>query len=118
MHDIAEFLKAHDPFSGLDEGELEELAKRVEVEYFAAGRPILALADGTEAGRIVSEARAGEVVRADDPEAIQRALAITATGELPEPDPARVHEYAYPAVAERMEEAVELARRRRGAASA
>jgi glycosyltransferase involved in cell wall biosynthesis len=98
--------------------ERSQLANLKLFEYFAAGRPILALADGTEAGRIVSEARAGEVVRADDPEAIQRALAITATGELPEPDPARVHEYAYPAVAERMEEAVELARRRRGAASA
>jgi CBS domain-containing protein len=37
MHDIAEFLKGHDPFSGLDEEALERLAERVEVEFFAAG---------------------------------------------------------------------------------
>ncbi|MEK6276519.1 MAG: putative nucleotidyltransferase substrate binding domain-containing protein [Actinomycetota bacterium] len=40
MHDIAEFLKAHDPFSGLDEEALERLAERVEVEFFAAGTVI------------------------------------------------------------------------------
>ncbi|MGZ8666302.1 MAG: putative nucleotidyltransferase substrate binding domain-containing protein [Solirubrobacterales bacterium] len=42
MHDIAEFLKPHEPFSELDEAALEELAKRVEVEYFAAGTTIIA----------------------------------------------------------------------------
>jgi CBS domain-containing protein len=40
MHDIAEFLKGHDPFSGLDEESLEQLAERVEVEFFAAGTVI------------------------------------------------------------------------------
>jgi CBS domain-containing protein len=40
MHDIAEFLKGHDPFSGLDEGALERLAERAEVEFFAAGTVI------------------------------------------------------------------------------
>ena len=35
-------------------------------EYLAAGRPILALAEGTEAGRVATSVGA-EVVRADDP---------------------------------------------------
>src|SRR3954454_21829499 len=41
MHDIAEFLAARDPFSGLDEAELERLASRTEVEFFPAGTRIL-----------------------------------------------------------------------------
>ncbi|HEU4980519.1 MAG TPA: cyclic nucleotide-binding domain-containing protein, partial [Solirubrobacterales bacterium] len=41
MHDIAEFLRGCDPFSGLDEEALEQLAQRTEVEYFAAGTTIL-----------------------------------------------------------------------------
>jgi CBS domain-containing protein len=40
MHDIAEFLAGRDPFSGLDEAELERLASRTEVEFFPAGRTI------------------------------------------------------------------------------
>jgi len=40
MQDIAEFLRRHDPFSGLDEDQLERLAGRVEVEFFAAGATI------------------------------------------------------------------------------
>ena len=51
-------------------------------EYLAAGRPILALADGTEAGRIVTETGAGEAVRADDPAAIEAALRKLVAGEL------------------------------------
>src|SRR5204862_5502463 len=42
-------------------------------EYLAAGRPILALAAGTEAGRIVAEL-GGETVSADDVPAIVEAL--------------------------------------------
>lgn len=41
MHDIAEFLAGRDPFSGLDEAELEQLASRTEVEFFPAGTRIL-----------------------------------------------------------------------------
>ncbi len=41
MHDIAEFLKGRDPFSGLDEPELERVASRTEVEFFPAGATIL-----------------------------------------------------------------------------
>ena len=40
MHDIAEFLSKHDPFSGVDEETLEALAARAEVEYHAAGTTI------------------------------------------------------------------------------
>ena len=40
MHDIAEFLRTHDPFSGLDESDLERLAERVEVEFFEKGKTI------------------------------------------------------------------------------
>jgi CBS domain-containing protein len=41
MHDIAEFLAGRDPFSGLDEAELERLARRTEVEFFPAGTSIV-----------------------------------------------------------------------------
>lgn len=77
-------------------------------EYLEAGPPILALAAGTEAGRIVSEA-GGTVVRADDVQAIAAALGSLARGELAPPDRAAREAYAYPALAQRMSEAVELA---------
>jgi CBS domain-containing protein len=41
MHDIAEFLAGRDPFTGLDEAELERLASRTEVEFFPAGSTIV-----------------------------------------------------------------------------
>ncbi len=41
MHDIAEFLSSHEPFSGLDEADLERIAERVEVEFYAAGTTII-----------------------------------------------------------------------------
>ena len=37
VHDVAEFLKAHEPFSGLDEANLDRLAERAKVEFFTAG---------------------------------------------------------------------------------
>jgi CBS domain-containing protein len=37
MHDVAEFLKAQEPFSGLDEADLDRLAERAKVEFFTAG---------------------------------------------------------------------------------
>jgi CBS domain-containing protein len=40
MHDIAEFLAGRDPFTGLDEAELERLASRTEVEFFPASATI------------------------------------------------------------------------------
>lgn len=32
MHDVAEFLKAHEPFSGLDDADVDRLAERAKVE--------------------------------------------------------------------------------------
>jgi glycosyltransferase involved in cell wall biosynthesis len=77
-------------------------------EYLAAGRPIVALAGGTEAGRVAAEL-GGEVARADDPQAIAAALRRLAAGELHPPPPEAVRPYTYPAPAERMAEAVERA---------
>jgi CBS domain-containing protein len=51
MHDIAEFLRGHDPFRGLDEAELERLAARTEVEFHAAGATIVPQGEQPE-GRI------------------------------------------------------------------
>ena len=77
-------------------------------EYLASGRPILALAAGTEAGRIVEEVGA-EAVRADDPEAIAAALARLAAGPPDPPAAEAIARYTYPAPAERLAEAVERA---------
>jgi glycosyltransferase involved in cell wall biosynthesis len=77
-------------------------------EYLAAGRPVLALAEGTEAGRVVAEI-GGETVRADDPPAIAAALARLAAGELRAPVAGAVAPYTYPAPAERMVEVIEAA---------
>ena len=41
MHDIAEFLRGRDPFSGLDEEDLDALAAKTEVEFFPAGTTIV-----------------------------------------------------------------------------
>lgn len=70
-------------------------------EYLAAGPPILALAAGTEAGRIVTES-GGEAVAADDERAIVAALQRLVAGELRPSDPAARDAYSYPHVAERM----------------
>ncbi len=77
-------------------------------EYLAAGRPILALAAGTEAGRVVDEL-GGRTARADDPAAIAAALASAARGELEPPAADAVAPYSYPAPAEAMAAAVERA---------
>jgi glycosyltransferase involved in cell wall biosynthesis len=77
-------------------------------EYLAAGRPILALAQGTEAGRVASELGA-EVVGAGDVAAIRAALSRLAAGELRLPSPEALRPYTYPAPAERMADAVETA---------
>jgi glycosyltransferase involved in cell wall biosynthesis len=81
-------------------------------EYLAAGRPILALAEGTEAGRVAAEAGA-ELVRADDPGAIAAALARVADAELEAPAADAVARYTYPAPAAAMAAAVEAAIARR-----
>ena len=85
-------------------------------EYLASGRPMLALAAGTEAGRVVEEA-GGTAVPADDVAAIVGGLQRLARGELKAPKAGMSSAYSYPHVAERMAEvaagAVASARTRR-----
>jgi len=81
-------------------------------EYMASGRPILALAAGTEGGRIVREL-GGETVAADDPAAIGAALARLVADPPPPLPPEALEPYTYPAPAARMAEAVEAAIERR-----
>jgi glycosyltransferase involved in cell wall biosynthesis len=80
-------------------------------EYLAAGPPILALAAGTEAGRVASEA-GGEAVPADDAEAIVDALRRLVAGKLQPTDTGMRERYSYPAVAERMAEVAGRASKR------
>jgi glycosyltransferase involved in cell wall biosynthesis len=77
-------------------------------EYLAAQRPILALAAGTDAGRVIAET-GGEVVKADDESAIAEALAGLVDSPPEPPDAEAVAEYTYPSPAERLAEAVERA---------
>jgi glycosyltransferase involved in cell wall biosynthesis len=99
--------RAADAVLLLASAERSQLANLKLFEYLAAGRPLLALVAGTEAGRIVSETDAGDVVRSDDVGAITEALRRLAAGEIEPPDPARLRDYSYPALAERMAEVVE-----------
>lgn len=70
-------------------------------EYLAAGRPIIALADGSEAARIVTETGTGTTVSADQPEAIMQALLTAVDGRLASAfAPHRLDRYVYPAPAE------------------
>ena len=46
MHEIAEFLSAHDPFAALGPEELERLAENVEIEFFEAGATIFRQGEG------------------------------------------------------------------------
>jgi len=78
-------------------------------EYLGAGRPILALADGTEAARVVGEAHAGLSVPVAEADAARRALEAFATGSVPAPPDDARSAWAYPAVAELMAEQVEWA---------
>ena len=84
-------------------------------EYLSASRPIVALAEGNEAARIVSETGAGITVAPDDVEAIAAALRQAATGELAAAySPHGVERYTYPAPAESMAAVIEAAIRKRG----
>jgi glycosyltransferase involved in cell wall biosynthesis len=83
-------------------------------EYLTAGRPIIALAEGNEAERIVRETNTGVAVPPDDVEAIADALRRAASGELARAyTPRGLDQYTYPAPAERMAELIEEATRRR-----
>ena len=77
-------------------------------EYLAAGRPLLALAAGTEGGRIVEEL-GGATVPAGDAAAIAEALERAVAGGLEPPASDAVADFTYPAPAERMAAVVERA---------
>jgi len=71
-------------------------------EYLAAGVPILALAAGTEAGRIAADAGIDPIAPADDPESIATAVAELLHGRVSGPDPQAVGRYGYPDAAAAM----------------
>ncbi len=73
MHDIAEFLGGRDPFSGLDEAALEELAARTEVEFFPAGTTIIPQGELSQ-GRI-------RVIRRGSVELLDEARPVDLLGE-------------------------------------
>src|SRR5262249_1874816 len=73
MHDIAEFLRGRDPFSGLDAAELERLASRTEVEFFPAGTTIIPQGEQPQ-GRI-------RVVRRGAVELVDRSKPVDLLGE-------------------------------------
>ncbi len=79
-------------------------------EYLAAGRPILALAQGNEAARIVRETRTGVAVPPDDLDAIADALRGAARGDLArEYAPQGIERYAYPRLAQEAAQVIEHA---------
>lgn len=85
-------------------------------EYMGAGRPVLALAAGNEAARVVGETRIGWSVPPDDPAAIADALRGVVRGELADAyAPQGIEQYTYPGPAERMGEILESAIARRAA---
>jgi glycosyltransferase involved in cell wall biosynthesis len=79
-------------------------------EYLSAGKPILALADGNEAERLVRETGTGVVVPPDDVDVIAGALRTAARGDLArEYAPHGIEQYAYPRLAEQMVDVIEEA---------
>lgn len=76
-------------------------------EYLGSGKPVLALAAGTEAGRIAADAGISPLVRADDPEAIATGLAALLGQGIPAPAPDAAETHAYPAAAEAMSRVLE-----------
>jgi glycosyltransferase involved in cell wall biosynthesis len=85
-------------------------------EYLAAGRPIIALADGNEASRIVRETGTGVTVPPDDVQGIARALRDAAAGGLERLyAPRGTERYRYPIPAEAMSDVIEQATEARAA---
>jgi glycosyltransferase involved in cell wall biosynthesis len=83
-------------------------------EYLAARRPILALAEGNEAARIVQETRTGVTVAPDDVDMIAAAIRHAMTGEMSRTySPQNVERYTYPRLAEGLAELIERVVRRR-----
>ena len=75
-------------------------------EYLAAGRPIVALAEGTEAGRVAGEVGA-LVAPAGDASAIETTLRLLVREGVRAPSADAVARYAYPAPAARLAAAIE-----------
>lgn len=79
-------------------------------EYFGARRPILALADGNEAARIVEETGTGWTVPPDDVDQIVTMLKRLLAGEMAvQYDDTRLAPYVYPAPALALEAELERA---------
>src|SRR4051812_44192166 len=76
MHDTAEFMRTHDPFSGLDEEALERLVDRVEVEDYESGATIFK--QGERSHDRVLVVRRGAIELLGD----RRVLAVLGEGEL------------------------------------
>jgi glycosyltransferase involved in cell wall biosynthesis len=76
-------------------------------EYLAAGRPILVLGEETEAARIVTETGSGFAASASDPRAISEALRRVVNAPSPPAGPEVAHEYAYPALVDRLAGVIE-----------
>jgi glycosyltransferase involved in cell wall biosynthesis len=86
-------------------------------EYLAAGRPIIALAKGNEAARIVEETATGITVAPDDVEAICAAIRSGIDGRLAAAyQPRGLDSYVYPGPAEAVSELIEEAIARRATA--
>ena len=83
-------------------------------EYLAARRPVLALAAGNEAERIILETGTGITVGADDVDAITAGLRAVATGTISRRfAPRGIERYVYPAPAAAMAQLIEAAVERR-----
>jgi glycosyltransferase involved in cell wall biosynthesis len=77
-------------------------------EYIGAARPILALAEGNEAARIVGDANVGITVPPDDVDAIAAALRRVASGQLERVyAPHGIDRFAYPGPADAFADLVE-----------
>jgi glycosyltransferase involved in cell wall biosynthesis len=77
-------------------------------EYLGAGRPIIALAEGNEAARIISDTHTGVCVAPDDVVAIAAALRSAIDGVLEASyAPRGLERYSYPGVAELFGDLVE-----------
>ena len=87
-------------------------------EYLAAGAPIIALAQGNDASRIVEETGTGVTMPVDDVEGLADALEAALDGRLGEGfDPHGLDPYLYPAPTQLVEELVEQAIAERAEAS-
>jgi glycosyltransferase involved in cell wall biosynthesis len=84
-------------------------------EYLASGRPIVALADGNEAARIIRETGTGVAVGGGDGAGLRAALAALADGAL-ERDyaPRGLERFRYPGPARAVEELIDRALAQRG----